>query len=76
MMGSLATTIAAGQVAMMLTSVVIISDEEAAVYLNFILRALVIAGQDDECLGGWNQHNRYGFAQTEQAYTQEGYVNL
>mmetsp|Transcript_24630 Transcript_24630/g.65719 ORF Transcript_24630/g.65719 Transcript_24630/m.65719 type:complete len:85 (+) Transcript_24630:51-305(+) len=28
-------------------------------------------GQDDECLGGWNQHNRYGFAQTEQAYTEE-----
>mmetsp|Transcript_33649 Transcript_33649/g.80230 ORF Transcript_33649/g.80230 Transcript_33649/m.80230 type:complete len:85 (-) Transcript_33649:162-416(-) len=28
-------------------------------------------GQDDACLGGWSQHQRYGFAQSEQAYTSE-----
>jgi hypothetical protein len=33
----------------------------------------ISTGQDDECLGGWSQHNRYGFAQTEQAYTEERY---
>ena len=42
--------------------------------LDFYSSDSASAGQDDECLGGWNQHNRYGFAQTEQAYTQERYV--
>eukprot|EP00281_Chroomonas_sp_CCMP1168_P024576 CAMPEP_0206232546 /NCGR_PEP_ID=MMETSP0047_2-20121206/11474_1 /ASSEMBLY_ACC=CAM_ASM_000192 /TAXON_ID=195065 /ORGANISM="Chroomonas mesostigmatica_cf, Strain CCMP1168" /LENGTH=89 /DNA_ID=CAMNT_0053656291 /DNA_START=151 /DNA_END=420 /DNA_ORIENTATION=- len=28
-------------------------------------------GQDDACLGGWNQHNRFGFTSADQAYTNE-----
>mmetsp|Transcript_29348 Transcript_29348/g.68550 ORF Transcript_29348/g.68550 Transcript_29348/m.68550 type:complete len:91 (+) Transcript_29348:60-332(+) len=28
-------------------------------------------GQDDWCLGGWEQHQRFGFAQADQAYTSD-----
>ncbi len=63
--------ISACMLATYIPQISVIINQKSAVVVNSHTNThtLTNAGQDDACMGGWDQHGRYGFAQGDMAYT-------